>query len=135
MKGILADNDVLGQVEVLLHIWESDDWRDIWIGTGLSLFSFAALGLPTDSADRLLWQTCQAHQVVLITGNRNDEGPDSLESTIRDLNSATTLPVITLANPKRIHRDRIYAHLVAEKTLEYLLDVNDFLGSGRLYVP
>src|SRR5207253_11032812 len=39
---------------------------------------------------------------------------DSLESTIRTLNEATCLPVITLANPDRIRRERQYAEVVAD---------------------
>src|SRR5712692_2682632 len=30
MKGLLADNDVQRQVEILLHIFESEAWREIW---------------------------------------------------------------------------------------------------------
>lgn len=73
--------------------------------------------------------------MVLITGNRNDDGPDSLEATLRRANSPACLPVFTLANPKRIYKDREYAFQVAVKFLEYFLDIENYRGVGRLYVP
>ena len=33
-------------------------------------------GLPTTPRTRSIWTTCQQEQLVLITGNRNDDGPD-----------------------------------------------------------
>lgn len=54
-------------------------------------------------------QTCQDHNILLITGNRNAESPESLEMTIRQRNASNCLPVLTLANPDRIQRDRPYA--------------------------
>jgi len=49
----------------------------------------------------------------LIAGNRNDDGPDSLEAVIRDENQPDSLPVVTIANPDRMLNDRLYAEEVA----------------------
>ena len=73
--------------------------------------------------------------IVLFTANRNDDGPDSLETTIRTLNRPGLLPVITLADADRILRDKNYAATVADRVLELLFDMDQYLGSGRLYVP
>jgi len=45
-------------------------------------FSFADVGLRFNASDREVWMVCQSEKIVLITANRNDEGPDSLEATI-----------------------------------------------------
>jgi hypothetical protein len=46
-----------------------------------------------------------------------------------------SLPVITLANPQRLLRDRSYAESVAERLLDDLMDIDRFRGAGRIYVP
>jgi hypothetical protein len=78
---------------------------------------------------------CQKHEIVLFTGNRNEEGPESLETTIRLHNQANSLPVITLSNPKRFRRDRRYIHRVAEQLLDTLQRLENYRGAGRVYVP
>ena len=131
MRGILADNDVEGYVGVLVTIWLSETWRDLWDGLGLSVTSLDALALPRESSDAVIWRTCQREKLVLITANRNQDGVDSLEAVSRGENQPDRLPVVTLADPQRIMRDR----LSAEQLLEKLIAVVDFRGVGRLYVP
>jgi hypothetical protein len=60
---------------------------------------FPALGLAFNALDALIWATCQREGLVLITGNRNDDGPDSLEATIRNENQPDSLPVFTMPTP------------------------------------
>src|SRR5262249_53308315 len=102
MRGILADTNVGKQRRAILAIWSSDAWRDIWSALRLSVVSFPALGLSYDAPDSLIWRTCQREQLVLLTGNRNHRGPDSLEATIRLENQPDSLPVITIADPDRV---------------------------------
>jgi Domain of unknown function (DUF5615) len=91
MAGIIADHNIEGHLVVLLRIWTSNAWGSLWESLALEVESFEQLGLPYDVSDRELWQVCQQHNIVLITANRNDEGPDSLEATIRDLNEPSSL--------------------------------------------
>jgi hypothetical protein len=135
MNGILADNDSKGSVGVILRICSSDTWRDLWNDLGLSVQSFSALGLAPHSSDAVVWRTCQEQKLVLITGNRNADGPDSLELVIRIENQPDSLPTVTLADPERILNDRTYAEKAAERLLDYLIRIDDFRGAGRLYVP
>ena len=86
-------------------------------------------------SDRDLWQVCQQREIVLLTANRNDEGPESLEATIRALNDPGSLPVFTIADPESVFMRRDYAERVAIQILEYLLELDNFRGVGRLYVP
>jgi hypothetical protein len=69
------------------------------------------------------------------TANRHDEGPDSLEATIRALNVPSSLPVLTMAEPELVLASRDYAERVATQVLEYLVDLDHFRGVGRLFVP
>ncbi len=135
MRGILADINVGAQVRVLLAIWTSDIWRDLWNDLGLSMVSFPTLGLSYNASDAVIWATCQREGLVLISGNRNDDGPDSLEATIRNENQPDSLPVVTISDTNRVLQDRLYAEKVAERLLEKLIAIDDFRGAGRIYVP
>jgi len=83
VRGILADINVRGQVRAILSIWNSDVWREIWLALGLSRESFPSLGLSLEASDALIWRTCQRVKLVLITANRNDEGPESLTGHLK----------------------------------------------------
>jgi hypothetical protein len=135
VKGILADINVEGQQIAIVSIWNSEDWREIWHGLGLSWESFRSLGLPEDSSDADIWRRCQREKLVLITANRNDDTSDSLEATIRGENQPDSLPVVTIANPTRVMRDRHYAEAVAIRLLDYLIFIDSYRGTGRLFVP
>ena len=77
----------------------------------------------------------QADGLVLITANRNREGRDSLEETIRELSQSDSLPVLTIADDQRYLIDPGYRERVADQCLEYLYDINNLLGTGRLFLP
>lgn len=83
----------------------------------------------------MIWRTCQREGLVLITGNRNKRGPESLEAVIQGENQLDSLPVITISNADRVLQDRLYAEKVAESLLDYLLRIEEVRGAGRLYVP
>jgi len=135
MAGIMADHNVEGHFEVLLRLWTSEAWQAMWESLELEVESFERLGLSQDTSDRDLWQICQQREIVLLTANRNDEGPESLEATIRALNDPRSLPVFTIADPEAVLMRRDYAERVAIQVLEYLLELDNFRGVGRLYVP
>jgi hypothetical protein len=132
---IMADHDVQGQVFMILQVCRSEEWQPLWSSLDATLHTFASLGLSEDCSDLTLWQACQDHEVILITGNRNQEGPDSLESTLRTHNQAVSLPVITIASPQRILRSRDYATRTAIRLLDYLMSIEERRGAGRLFIP
>jgi hypothetical protein len=72
---------------------------------------------------------------LLITGNRNAQGEESLEMNIRENRTSDSLPVFTISDPNRIMRDREYAERVAARLIEFLTDLDRLAGSGRLYLP
>jgi hypothetical protein len=122
-------------MDVLEHFFKSDYWQNTWEELELEIVTFENLGLDRRSPDSLVWRTCQDQQIVLVTANRNQEGSDSLEATIRAFNKINSLPVFTLANPDRILVDRDYADLVAERMLDRLIEIDKFLGAGRIWLP
>jgi hypothetical protein len=135
MPRIMADHNVEGHLQALITIWSSPAWGDVWQGMKCDLESFERQGIAADTSDTDLWEHCQKHEIVLLTGNRNAEGADSLEAAITSLGTARSLPVITIGDPDRMLRERDYAQRVAAQMLEYLLDLENLRGTGRLYVP
>jgi hypothetical protein len=133
--GILCDNDVQGQVEILRGILAQDPWLEFWESMHLQVLQIPDLNLDRSSPDRVLWEECQRRELVLITGNRSASDEDSLAVTIQRLNTPTSLPVLTLANPKRIPHDKAYAERTAIRMLDYLLYIEDKKGTGHLFVP
>jgi hypothetical protein len=113
----------------------SDVWRDFWIDLGYQIESFESLGIATNTPDVHLWRLCQERDIVLITGNRNKEGTESLEATIEQLGTPESLPVLTIGEPNRIFSSREYAHQAAERLLEYLDGMENLRGTGRLFLP
>lgn len=135
MLRLVSDNDVQGQVSRLMDICQSPPWSELWDDLECVLGTFEALGLAEDATDAAIWQACQDNEVLLITGNRNAEGPHSLEATIRQRNTPDCMPVLTLANPDRIGRERRYAEAVVARLFDVLIDIDALRGTGRLYLP
>jgi len=131
----MADHDIEGQVRALLRLLTSVAWYEVWHGLAMRVESFASLGLSENMSDAALWQFCQTQQIILITGNRNKAGTDALEAVIERNNTPTSLPVLTIGTPPRVLSSREYAERVATRLLEVLLDVEQYRGTGRLYLP
>jgi predicted nuclease of predicted toxin-antitoxin system len=120
---------------VLLNIWLSPQWVDLWTEAQCSVETFERLGIAEDASDLDVWRVCQQLDIVLVTGNRNAESDDSLEQTIRRLGSSSSLPVLTIGDANRLMNDRQYAEDVAARLLDYVHDIEMLRGSGRLYLP
>lgn len=101
MAYILADANVEGHFRALMRIIASPLWRELWAELGVRVVTFEQLGLAKDVSDCVLWRACRSQDAVLITGNRNAQGPESLEAAIRDENTDSSPPVLTLADLER----------------------------------
>jgi hypothetical protein len=135
VNGILADANCEGHLALLLRLFQQNWRQEVWEFLSLGRVTFADFRLSPDASDREVWEACQREQVVLLTANRNDEGPESLESTIQQRNTPQSLPVFTLANDQRVLRDRQYAEMVADRLIEALFDIDSYRGTGRFYLP
>src|SRR5262249_11197049 len=79
---ILLDENIEGYADYLSGHLFSAAWNDISSALGVSLATFAEVGLAKGTSDEQIWQFCQDHELYLLTDNRNDDKPGSLESTI-----------------------------------------------------
>lgn len=128
---ILADYNLNRQAILLSGSLVNGGWLDL---VPIRLVTFAEIGLPADSSDRLVWQFAKDNQMLLLTGNRNAKGEDSLEQVMRKENTPTSLPIITIANLDRIN-EYDYRESCVERLVEIVIDIQDYLGVGRLFIP
>ena len=135
MLTILVDENIEGYAEYLSRLLFSSTWSDISSLLGLRIVKFEESGLVKGTHDEQVWEFCQQQHFYLITDNRNRDKPDSLESMIRTRNLRTSLPVFTISDIKRFRSDRDYVEAVVAKLLDYLVDADNILGTGRLYLP
>ena len=96
MTILLADENIQGHINRLVMRMQGEPWLGFWIYLQLSSVSFADIGLDPGDTDAVVWRRCQERRALLITGNRNDDGPDSLENTIRTCNTPQSVPVFSL---------------------------------------
>jgi hypothetical protein len=128
---ILTDHNMKGQAILLWGTLAVAGWLDL---LPMRLVTFEDMRLPIDSNDRAVWRFAQAQGMLLLTGNRNMAGLDSLEQTIREENTATSLPVLTVGNIRRID-ERTYRERCSSRLIEIVMDIDNYLGTGRLFLP
>lgn len=131
MITILSDHDIEGKVFLLWGTVAATGWLET---LPLRLVRFRDVGLASDSPDRSVWRFAQMHGMLLLTNNRNMAGNDSLEQTIREENTGTSLPVLTFSDFDRI-TDRVYREQCAQRLIEIIVYLDDYLGVGRMFIP
>jgi hypothetical protein len=95
---ILVDHNMEGQATLLGGTLLTEGWLDL---LPIRLVTFTEVGLPFDSDDRTVWRFAQTHKMLLLTDNRSMKGPDSLEQTLREENTPTSFPVLTIGSINR----------------------------------
>jgi hypothetical protein len=128
---ILVDQDIEGQALTLWGTLVAEGWLAL---SPMQVVTFVQVGLPVDSSDRVVWRTAQVQGMVLLTHNRNMKGEDSLEQTIREDNTPTSLPVVTIGRIDRI-RERSYREHCAIRLVEIGMEIENYLGVGRIFIP
>jgi hypothetical protein len=131
MIPILVDHNVEGQATLLWGTLAAEGWLGL---LPLQLVRFADVGLPPDASDRDVWRLAQARGMLLLTANRSIREPGSLEQTIRDENTSTSLPVITIGSPDRVD-EKSYREACAARLVEIVLDLENYRGTGRIFIP
>ena len=71
---------------------------------------------------------------MLLTGNRNMDGDDSLEQVIREENHGAALPVLTISDLDRMI-ERPYRDACADRLVEIGIALDQYRDTGRLYLP
>nr|WP_055075717.1 hypothetical protein [Pseudanabaena sp. 'Roaring Creek'] len=62
------------------------------------------------------------------------KGKTSLEQTIRERNKDLSLPVVTISNVDRLD-ERVYREKCVACLIEIGLDIDNYLGAGRIFIP
>ena len=127
----LVDYNLTGDALLLEETLIIEGWLELF---PTRFFTFKDVGLPMESNDRVVWDFAQANQMILITANRNMKGDDSLEQTMREQNISTSLPIVTIGNPDRMD-ESIYRQRCASRLIDILIDLENYLGAGRLFIP
>lgn len=128
---VLVDHDLEGYALLIWGVLISEGWSDL---IELLLTTFSDQGLPVNSKDRVVWRHVQAHGMLLLTGNRNMDDEDSLEQTMRDECTPTSLPVVTVGNTARL-AESSYRTRCARSLVDLVLRMDQYLGVPRVYVP
>ena len=128
---ILVDQNLRGQAVLIWGTLAIEGWLEL---LPLRLVTFDDVDLPPDSDDRTVWRLAQARRLLLLTGNRRMRGPESLEQVIREENTPTSMPVITVGRVNRLD-ESTYRERCSRRLIEITLDLENFLGLGRVFVP
>ncbi len=128
---VLLDHHMKKQGILLWATMGSEGWLKL---LNIPMLTFDDVGLAVDSNDRDVWRFVQEKRLILLTGNRNKDGAESLEQTIRDENTPDSLPVVTIGITERLE-ERAYREQCAERLVEIILNIENYLGVGRIYIP
>jgi hypothetical protein len=131
MITILVDHNIEGQAMMLWRTLEREGWPEL---LPLRFVIFTDIGLPYESSDRQVWQFAQKNRMILLTGNRRMGEKDSLEQTLREENTLTSLPMLTIGNIDRMV-ERTYRERCEAQLLNVLLDLDNYLGTARIFIP
>ena len=133
MQIVLSDHNCEGQARAIFRALDTGGYLRLM---PVELRLFVDVGLSADAEDVVVWQFCQENRFVLLTGNRKtSDGEQSLESTIRRLSTADSVPVLTISNLRRVLVDPTYCQNCALRLAEVLLDIEVYRGVHRLYLP
>lgn len=128
---ILLDNNLDGHLAFL----EAGLRETGWDQTITLVFQrLRDVGLPYDVPDHEIWRFVQQHRLILLTHNRNSADETSLQATIQRENTPHSLPVLTISNKDEL-AVADFRQRVVHKLVEYAVDLDQYLGTGRLYVP
>lgn len=128
---VLVDYNLKGYVVLMQGTLAAEGWLDI---LSIRFLMLEEVGLAVDSSDRIIWQFAQSNQMLLLTANRNAKGEDSLEQTIREEGTPISLPVVTIGNLERLI-EREYREQCLVRLAEIVLDIENYLGVSRLFIP
>ena len=127
----LVDYNLDGYALVFLGILTKRGWLEF---LSINFVTFGEVGLPMDASDRLVWHYAQTNQMMILTANRNMKGEDSLEQVIRQENATDSLPVVTIGNLDRLD-EFDYRERCVERLIEIALEIETYMGVGRLFIP
>ncbi|MCU0541454.1 MAG: DUF5615 family PIN-like protein [Oscillatoriaceae cyanobacterium Prado104] len=127
----LIDYNLDGYALIFLGILVKGGWLEF---ASVQFVTFREVGLAMESSDRVVWRYAQEHQMMILTANRNMKGGDSLEQVMREENTENSLPVLTIGSLDRLS-EADYRQRCAERLIEIVVDIDNYKGVGRLFIP
>lgn len=127
---ILLDHDCEGYTVFLVTGLQETGWQSL---LAIEFIQLRDLGLSNDASDREIWRRCQEDRLLLITHNRNQDDATSLQATIQRENMSRSLPVLTIPRIERLVLAD-YRQRVAHRLAEILIDLENYLGAGRIFL-
>jgi predicted nuclease of predicted toxin-antitoxin system len=120
-----------GQASLLWDTLIKEGWLEV---LSIQMVMFKDVGLALNSVDRDVWHFAQKNQMILLTNNRTDNEEHSLEQTMREENTSNSLPILTISNIDRtIEKD--YRIRCIERLVEIIADLDNYLGTARIFIP
>jgi predicted nuclease of predicted toxin-antitoxin system len=129
---ILVDHNLRGHSVVLAGSLAVSGWLDL---ISIRFVLFEEVGLEVDSSDRAVWRCAQANEMILLTANRSMKGKDSLEQVMREENTLSSLPVITIGSIDRLLAEPEYRDRCVNRLVYIVVDVDDYRGARRIFIP
>lgn len=127
----MVDYNLTDYVVLFQGTLATDGWLDL---LSIRFVTLQEAGLAADTSDQIIWQFAQSNQMLLLTVNRNAKGEDSLETTIREEGSSTSLPVITIGNLNRLI-EREYREQCSARLVDIVLSIENYRGVSCLFIP
>ncbi|MGL5074548.1 MAG: ACP S-malonyltransferase [Waterburya sp.] len=128
----LVDHNLEGHALLLSGNIANLGWLEL---LKIHFATFEEVELAVTSNDRVVWRFAQANQMILITANRSMKGQNSLEQVMREENTSTSLPVITIEDADRVLADPNYRNRCVDRLIEIVFDIEDYRGAMRLFIP
>jgi predicted nuclease of predicted toxin-antitoxin system len=129
---LLIDHNLRGHSIVLAGSLAASGWLDL---ISIRFVLFEEMGLAVNSDDRAVWRCAQANEMILLTANRSMKGKDSLEQVMREENTPTSLPVVTIGNIDRLLVEPDYRERCVNRLVDIVVDIEDYRGARRIFIP
>ena len=104
MRAIMADNDIHGQMSVLVRGLHSEGWRELWLGLNLTVRTFADLSLDPSNrmkALRSMKENPMSTTISILQLNR-ELAEQMNEDALRNPQSPNAGKFVGIANAKVI---------------------------------
>ena len=131
MVVVLFDYYISGYAEWMRRTFLSESWTTL---IPIEFLTFDDIGLPMETSDRQVWRLIQERRMFLLTGNRNSDGIDSLVATIKEENFPESLPILTVSRQNDLASSNYRAECIT-RLVAIAIDLDNFRGVGRLYIP
>lgn len=128
---ILIDQDMLGFDLYLVEGLKETGWDQL---IRVEFKRLRDYGFPDNLPDQEIWRFVQTQRLLLITNNRNNEDETSLQATMWRENTPESLPIITVSDKNALIQSD-YRQRVAQSLARIFIDLENYLGTGRVFVP